>query len=260
MASIPSPARRRLPPSLSGAVCDPAVVPFLIWGARRRRWSESTCENYGRRTLRFLRWCKANGVRPQRATTADVWAHLDEQHPSVAVHTSVRTALAAYFDYLVDQGTVAANPVGGVARYPVRRTLPKAINQAAAANLLAVAATRGLRWHLYVALLLYAGLRRNEARTLEWSGLERDSDGGHWLRLVGKGGFERVIPCTPRSWGCWPAGGASAGIPVGCSPRPTSPRTRSATPAAPSGCATSPTAPVWPTSPPTPPGTPTRRA
>ena len=174
---------------------DPAVIEFITWGIRRRRWADTTCGDYARLVRGFRRWCHAQGVRPHKATTANVQAYMDTVHPTVAVHTRVRTALAAYYDYVVDRGTRTTNPVEGIPRLPVKRALPRAFDRDSAERLLGVASTHGPKRHLYIGLLLYAGLRRNEARLVEWSHLEHDSEGGLWLRVVnGKGGWQRILP------------------------------------------------------------------
>jgi len=50
--------------------------------------------------------------------------------------------------------------------------------------------------------MLFAGLRRAEACQLEWSMIEHDSEGDRWLRINGKGGFERMVPCIRPCWRC----------------------------------------------------------
>lgn len=173
---------------------EPALLPFVSWGVRRRRWAESTVQGYCRRVRDFTAWCKAESIRPQHATVVEVRAYFDTLHPSVAVYTHARTALQAWFDFLVDTGALTASPMAQIRRYPVRRSLPRSLERDVAEAILDAARRHGPKWELYMGLMFFAGLRRAEACALEWSSVERDSEGGRWLRFTGKGGFERVVP------------------------------------------------------------------
>lgn len=177
----------------------PAMWEFLVWGQRRRRWADSTCNGYRQRVSGFQAWCKAEGIRAERATTAQIRDYLETAiHPSVETYTGVRTALAAWFAFHVDRGKLKTSPMDQIARYPVRRSLPRAVERDRATEVLdAARRVGGAKWHLFTGLMLFGGLRRAEACKVEWAHLERDPEGGAWLYVDGKGGFERYVPVHP---------------------------------------------------------------
>lgn len=168
---------------------------WLEWGRRRRRWATSTCDDYRRRLRHYLAWCQAECVRPRRATPADVRRHLETLHVSPAVWTSAHTALLAYHDWLVETGEQDRNPVRLVDRAKARRSIPRSLSVGEAADVLASAKEHGPKWWVFIALMLYAGLRRAEACKVRWADFESDLA---WLRVDGKGGFERVVPVHER--------------------------------------------------------------
>lgn len=171
------------------------LAEWIAWGRRYRRWSESTIASYRRRVADWLDWCDANGIRATRATTDDARAYMGTIYPSASVHTSTRTALKAWFDWLVWRGSRRANPICAIERMPARRSIPRSLESDDAARVLAAALDHGVRWHTYLSLMLYAGLRRVEACRVRWTDFEgRDA----WLRIVGKGGQERVLPVHPE--------------------------------------------------------------
>lgn len=193
--------RRRGRPAYKGVRADrlPLMREFVQWGIRRRRWVEVTVENYCRSTLRFHTWCVAEGFRPERMTPDRILAFLDTVHPTVAAYMHYHCALKAWFQFLLETGRVDRNPMERVPRQPVKRSLPRAVERDEAGRILdAARAHGGVKWELYIALMLFGGLRRNEARQVEWSHLERDPEGRQWLYVLGKGGFERMVPVHPE--------------------------------------------------------------
>jgi integrase len=80
-------------------------------------------------------------------------------------------------------------------RVPRRaRARCRALSPAEAAVLAAAAEARGDRAGLAVSVGLYQALRRAEIAAMRWEDLLPDG----WLRVMGKGDVERVIPLHPR--------------------------------------------------------------
>lgn len=167
------------------------AAEFVTWGAWNRRWSPLTQAGYRRRVEDYLTWCRDRGMRPQRAACEDIRAWMDTLHPSAAVHTHARSALVAFYDHLIDAGTVRHNPARRIHRPPVRRSVPRSLEPEAVRAVLATAREYGAWWHCYAGLLCYAGLRRAEACGLRWIDVE---GGDAWLRVLGKGRQERMLP------------------------------------------------------------------
>lgn len=168
------------------------IVSWLEWGARTRGWAESTQMGYRGRGLHWLRWCAGEGIRPERATARDVEAWLASLHQSAAVRSHAQKALTAWFDWRKPK---RRNPAREVQRTPRRRSIPRSIEREEACAVLDSAARHGPRWSCYTGLMLYSGLRRAEACQRRWVDLE---GGGRWLRVLGKGSVERVLPVHDR--------------------------------------------------------------
>lgn len=168
-----------------------SVAAFLDWGAWQRGWSPLTRDGYRRRLHAFLAWCGEHGLAPERAEAAQLRAWLDTQHPSASVHTHARCALVAYYDYLLDAGQAEHNPARRLPRPPAKRSVPRSLEPEAVRSLLDTARSYGERLHCYAGLLCYAGLRRAEACRLRWVDVE---GGDAWLRVLGKGSQERMVP------------------------------------------------------------------
>jgi site-specific recombinase XerD len=171
------------------------VADFLTWGRRRRRWADTTVEGYRLRIESWIAHCRANRIRLTRATRADVAGWLDSLYPGPATHSQARTAAVAFYDYLVSAGRVSANPARRIERLPQRRSVPRALDPDQVRAVLTAASRYGTKRHCYIGLLFYAGLRRSEACRVRWADLEGE-DG--WLRVLGKGGHERVVPVCPE--------------------------------------------------------------
>lgn len=167
------------------------VVDFLDWGRATRHWASTTRAGYARHLGAFLDWCAHNAVTPRRAEPHDLRAWLDTLYPSASVHTQARATLIAYFDHLIEAGKARHNPARRVPRPPTRRSVPRSLEPESVRTLLATAREYGERWHAYAGLLCYAGLRRVEACRLRWVDVE---GGDEWLRILGKGNKERIMP------------------------------------------------------------------
>jgi integrase/recombinase XerD len=106
-----------------------------------------------------------------------------------------RTASArAFFRHLQLIGVRAENPAAELALPRRVRTLPRTLSAGEAERLIDAAAgvtPRALRDRALVELLYGAGLRVSEAMALEKGGVDLDD---RLVRVVGKGGKERVVP------------------------------------------------------------------
>lgn len=185
---------------------DSRVHAWLQWGTRTRGWVDATRREYARVATSWLDWCTDTGTRADRAGADSILVWLDTIHPSPAAHRHAVTALVAWYDWRSPQ----RNPARLVPRPRVRRGVPRSLSREQATAFLASAETHGRMWHLYVAMLLYAGLRRAEACAVQWGDVEGTDA---WLRIEGKGGWIRVVPIHPelrRLIVRWRSQGASA--------------------------------------------------
>lgn len=167
-----------------------ALTEWLDWGRRTRGWADTTCYDYQLRTGHWLTWTKDNGIRADRATPADIEDWLATLHPSPSVRTYATVALVAYYDWQ-ESRTRRPNPARKVPRVPRSRSIPRSLSPDQVKAVRAAASRHGPDWALFVALMLYAGLRRVEACRVRWVDVEGADE---WLRVIGKGGKERVLP------------------------------------------------------------------
>lgn len=131
------------------------------------------------------------------------WRHqLEQRGLAGATIRRKLAALASLFDHLLDSNAVAGgNPVHGVKRPKIETTegkTPALADHQAKALLEAPdpSTTKGLRDRAILAVLLYHGLRREEAARLTVQDiLERR--GIKHLRVHGKGGKIRYLPLHP---------------------------------------------------------------
>lgn len=167
---------------------------FRTWGFDTNSWRESTRERYSRYIETADRWMRNHQGKPlSQANDDDIGRYMTTLPTTPSTRNVNRQALVAYFDFLIDRGARANNPVETYPRLKRRRTLPKALSADEAAAVRDTAAKVGLRWGAATTVLLHAGLRASELLGLQWVDLQ---DG--WIHVEGKGGHERNIPVHDR--------------------------------------------------------------
>ncbi len=183
---------------------EAARLAFLAWLEQERRASPLTVREYGRDLADFLGFLtRHGGGEPDLAalTQPDVRAWLaDQAGRGQANGTRARhlSAVRSFYRYLARRHGLL-NPAPGLLATPkARRGLPRALPVAAACAVAADATGDDPRvQHRDVALftLLYGcGLRIAEALALNVA--DRPRPGGA-LRVLGKGGKQRLVPVLP---------------------------------------------------------------
>ena len=220
-----------------GGGSDVAVVNCFLAHLAARGFSPATVRAYAFDTLNFLRFCDQRGLDLGSIAAGDLFEYLDWQaHPDQATPPQevVRidrrrgaapatmnrriAAVRGLFEYLVVIGGRASNPVpaarrssglrasrrgllghlgpgrprsgGQLVRQP--RRLPESLEAADVDSFLIDLATH--RDRAIVLAMLLGGLRSGELRSLRLADVDM---GLHRLRVVGKGGKERVVPVDP---------------------------------------------------------------
>lgn len=135
------------------------------------------------------------GIRRVTADELERW--LDGRRLAPRTRYWWLSALSCFYSWGVQRGELAANPVAGIARPKLRRTLPRPMSEADLEMALALAPGPVMR--AWLTLAAYAGLRVAEIATLEREAV-MDSTEPPMIRVTGKGGHERVVPMHPRVW------------------------------------------------------------
>jgi integrase/recombinase XerD len=111
-----------------------------------------------------------------------------------------RAALSSFCRYLRRQGYIPNNPVTAAGRTrAVKATLPKTLNEAEIVRLLQApdrTTVKGLRDAAILDVMYCCGLRVSECAELRWHSVDMSAG---WLRVLGKGDKERMVPVASTS-------------------------------------------------------------
>ncbi len=176
-----------------------ALDGFLAHAAVERGLSPRSIEAYGRDLARFAAHLESAGVVKLRAVRREHVAGFarELERAGLAPRSRAR-ALVAVRRWLRHAGARGAagqeDPCEGVPSPRQQRTLPRVLRPDETEALIAAASRDGplaLRDRAMLEVLYAAGLRVSELVSLPFSGLDRRAG---WLRVVGKGRKERLVP------------------------------------------------------------------
>lgn len=169
-----------------------------------RGLSRHTLAAYRRDLDRYVAWLAARGVGEvadvREADVADFAVHLrtgDQARPSVAASSAARmiSAVRGFHRFAVREGHTSADPAAEVAPPALPARLPKALSVDEVARLLDSAGVGDtpevLRDRALLELLYGTGARVSEVVTLRAEAVDREQ---RWVRLLGKGGRQRLVP------------------------------------------------------------------
>jgi integrase/recombinase XerC len=186
-----------------------AVDEWLVYLEHERGSTDNTLEAYERDLRQFLAWLKADlGHAPCLADLARLDARrfrafmASRRRAGFASRSLARTmsALRAFFRWLEAEEIAKSRAVLQVAMPKVPHGIPKPLTVAKAAAVVDGGAAAVLDWlaarDTAVLLLLYGcGLRISEALSMQRK--DAPTAGRDVLRIVGKGGKERLVPVLP---------------------------------------------------------------
>ncbi|MDD1795654.1 tyrosine recombinase XerC [Enterovibrio makurazakiensis] len=175
------------------------LARFFDYMIRERGLSRYTESNYRQQLTACATFLQTSGVTQWQDVDAGWVRQIASQAKrerlkpgSIALRLS---ALRSFFDFLVADGVLGANPAKGVAAPKQGRTLPKNLDVDEINQLLSVDADDPLavRDRAMMELMYGAGLRLSELIGLNLRDVAvRKGD----LRVIGKGDKERVVPFT----------------------------------------------------------------
>jgi integrase/recombinase XerD len=186
---------------------------YLAWLVAERGRAPTTLAAYRRDLAAYERWLRARKVPLTEATTADVEAYVGHLRRRGLAPASVTRALVSVRNlhrFLAEEGVTPVDPGRTVEVPRVPRGVPKALPEEDVAALLsAVVGDEPLarRDRAVLETLYGTGLRISELVGLSLHDL--DLEGGY-LRAMGKGSKERVVPVmgmAAAALGAWLAPG-----------------------------------------------------
>jgi integrase/recombinase XerC len=175
-----------------------ALLPrFLTHLSIERRLSPHTDSNYRRDLHLFVGYCTRSDV-PQ-------WARVDSQHVRSFAAAEFRrgqsprtiqrrlSALRSFFNFLLREGVLRANPASDVQAPKAKKRLPATLDADLMARLLSFRADEhlGVRDKAIMELFYSSGLRLSELTDLDLADLDLPD---RTVRVTGKGSKTRVLP------------------------------------------------------------------
>lgn len=149
-------------------------------------------------TIKLRRWNIRHildGVRmlddPWAVTTQQLVDFIARQPWKPATARGYRASLRSFYGWARDVGYITVSPAHALPRVKMPRSRPRPIPEEDYA-----VTTLMVRDDVLLAVLLggNCGMRRGEIARTAREDLERDLLGEWWLRVVGKGGHERLVP------------------------------------------------------------------
>ncbi len=190
--------------SLTDGVPD-AVQEYLDHLGYERGYSTATINSYARDLVQFeevLRTRNLSLGHSDNISKADIHAFLADLHRRGLAKTSVArklSSLRGFFNYLITRKRLSHDPCQGVHNPKQPRPQPRFLNVDQALSLMQASkedGPKGLRDAALVELLYGSGLRISEALRLN---VQDIVPGRLFLKVIGKGGKERVVPLTDIS-------------------------------------------------------------
>jgi integrase/recombinase XerD len=175
---------------------------FLLHLRTERHLSPNTLGAYGADIRRFVAHMAADGgslARFDRPAYLRFLTGLREAGLSARSTARHVSSLRAFFRWLVRDGHLPASPLADARAPKIGRPLPKYLTVTEVSALLDAPDTvtpEGLRDRAMLALMYASGLRASEVVTLRMENV--DAING-FLRVLGKGGKERVIPVAGKA-------------------------------------------------------------
>lgn len=187
------PAKKEAPDAGSLALIDRFIQALWL----ERGLAENSRKAYRTDLVRLATWLDAHGRDLLRARTQDLWGFLSAETASgVTVRTSARrlASIRGLYHYLTLRGEIQTNPAAELQTPRLPRSLPHALSEQEVEALLTapdVSSARGMRDRAMLELLYATGLRVSELVGLRMGELNLRQGA---VRVVGKGGRERIVP------------------------------------------------------------------
>jgi integrase/recombinase XerD len=173
------------------------VDVFLDYARVEKGLAANSIESYGRDLRKFAIYLRGAGLRLEKVKREHVRKFLESLYRQGLSARSAARHLAAirhFFQFLVKEGKVAADPAHEVEAPHLSHSLPKYLNFQEVEALLAQpdpSTPAGLRDRAMLELLYATGMRVSELLSLRWEDFDPNLG---IVRCLGKGNKERLIP------------------------------------------------------------------
>ncbi|MEK7382584.1 MAG: tyrosine-type recombinase/integrase, partial [Elusimicrobiota bacterium] len=167
-----------------------------------RGLSENTCLSYGYQLGAYVAFLRARGLEPTTATRDDVLAYMEQRKSDGLKSASLFIAAMAvrqFHRHLAQTGRASADPTVGMRLPRFTQRIPKPVDAQDMDRLLRPplgAKFSVVRDHAMLELMYAVGLRVSELTGLRLGQVDLRQG---WVRVIGKGSKERIIPVGPRA-------------------------------------------------------------
>jgi len=178
-------------------IADALLDEFMRHLRVERGLSLNTRQSYKYQLKRYVAFLLSGDRSPASAAKCDVMAYLERRKNDGLKSASlfiVAMAIRQFHRYLAQAGHTASDPTAGMRLPRFKQRIPQALDTEAIERLLhppKTAKFTALRDHAMLELMYATGIRVSELVGLKLGQL--DLKGG-WVRVIGKGSRERVIP------------------------------------------------------------------
>lgn len=187
-SGVLSPPRRKM----TERARETVYLEFGRWMFDSKGLAATTRYTRGLQVRRADEWLRTNRESSLPwATAKDLQAYLFSCTPTPMCRNHIRAGLVCFGQFLVENGWRKDNPASDLPRLPTKRAVPKALTAEDAHRIVMHASNFEPSTYTMIVIMLYGGLRKTEARLLEW---HRVSPDYRWLTILGKGGKERQVP------------------------------------------------------------------
>ncbi|MBI5904266.1 MAG: site-specific tyrosine recombinase XerD [Deltaproteobacteria bacterium] len=184
---------------------DALAESFLLHLSTERRLSPNTLESYGADLRRFVDFLEEKGIDARAFSRSGFLAYLTGlREGGLSARSSARhvSTLRSFYRFLVREGRLDEDPISEVRAPRIGRPLPNLLTFSEVERLLAApdgARAEGRRDRAILYLMYATGLRVSEIVSLRLENLveNRDDPESSFLRVIGKGSKERMVPVAP---------------------------------------------------------------
>lgn len=181
---------------------SPLLEEYTRYLSLERGLSPRTVSAYASDVGGFLAWASEHGVDPKLAVKNSLddflWDEKNRGLKATSLYRKVE-ALKSFFAYQAVEARLPVNPAENLRGPRTPKRLPKFMSKADAARLLAApdgTSYEDVRERALLELLYAAGLRVTEILTIKPESVNLQEG---WVRVLGKGAKERLVPVHPRA-------------------------------------------------------------